>query len=87
MDIVLVTPNSKVWDPHFNSCAEQEDKFLDLRVGLKHHPEPKQQKIIDEKDYTNYYNYYMEYEEWIDAIISANDCVPCLHRHQIADRR
>ena len=30
-DTVLVTPDSKVWDPHCDSYAEQEEKFLYFR--------------------------------------------------------
>ena len=31
MDMVLVTPDYKVWNPHCNSYAEPEEKFLDFR--------------------------------------------------------
>ena len=53
MVVVLVTPDSKVWDPYCDSYAKQEEKFLDFRGELKHPPEPKRRKIIDERDYIN----------------------------------
>ena len=53
MDIVLVTPDYKVWNPHCHSYAEQEENFLDFKGKLKHPPEPKLRKIIDERDYIN----------------------------------
>ena len=76
MDMVLVTPDSKVWNPHCNSYAEQEENFLDFRGELKHPPEPKLQKIFDERDYINYSIHDVEYEASIDAVIAANDFVP-----------
>ena len=72
MDMVLVNPDSKVWDPHFNSYAEQEEKFLDFRGELKYPPEPKRRNIIDERDHINYYIHNVEYEALIDAVIAAN---------------
>ena len=50
MDMVLVTPDSKVWDPHCNLYDKQEENFLDFMGELKHPPEPKRQKIIDKRD-------------------------------------
>ena len=76
MDMVLVTPDFKVWNPHCNSYAEQEENFLDFRGELKHNPEPKQRKNIDESDYINYSIHDVEYEASIDAVIFSYDCVP-----------
>ena len=62
MDMVLVTPDSKVWDPHCNLYDKQEENFLDFMGELKHPPEPKRQKIIDKRDYINYSIHDVEYE-------------------------
>ena len=50
MDLVLVTSDSKFWYPHCNLYSEQEENFLNFRGELKHPPEPKRRKIIDERD-------------------------------------
>ena len=78
MDMVLITPYTKVWDPHCDSYADHEDNFLDYQGELKHPPEPIRRKIIDERDYINYSMHDVEYEESIDAVIAANNCAPLM---------
>ena len=78
MDMVLVTPVSKVWNLHFYSCAEQEENFIDFRGELKHLPEPKHRNIIDKRDYINYCIHDVEYEASINAVIYDNGCEPVL---------
>ena len=41
MDMVLLSPDSNIWDPHCDSYAYQEENFLDYRGDLKHQLEPK----------------------------------------------
>ena len=53
MYMVLITPDTNVWDPYCDSYADQEENFLDFRGELKHPPEPKWREIIDGRDYIN----------------------------------
>ena len=45
---------------------------------MKHPPEPKRRKIIDDRDYINYSMHDVEYEASIDAVIVANNCAPMM---------
>ena len=76
MDIVLLTSDPKTWDPHCDSYADQDENFLDCRGDMKQQTKPKWRKIIDERDYINFSMHDGEYEASIDAVISANNCVP-----------
>ena len=78
MEMVLITPDTKVWDPHCDAYADQEENFLDFQGELKHPPEPKRRKTIDDRDYINYSMNDVEYESSIDAVIAANNCAPMM---------
>ncbi|KAL7534954.1 hypothetical protein ACHAXR_006167 [Thalassiosira sp. AJA248-18] len=77
-ETLCLTPNSRHWNPHCDSYAQNDDSFLDFRGELQY-PIPKKRKLIDDDEVENEANISSfrimagQWENAIDAAIAASD--------------
>ena len=70
---IMLTPDSKQWDPYDESYADNEESFLDWRGELQQAVPRKRRLIFDDADVCEINVTSERYEAAIDAIISGND--------------
>ncbi|KAL7538844.1 hypothetical protein ACHAXR_009411 [Thalassiosira sp. AJA248-18] len=78
METLCLTPNSRRWNPHCDSYANNDDSFLDFRGELQY-PLPKKRRLINEdevEDEAEISSFRIMDDQWenaIDAAIAASD--------------